>query len=90
MGVRDLGYWTKEARRKSLTRRKELAEAALLARRNDDEIRSYLDRLRLDYYELDYADEIDRSAKAYEERVAKGLHRPRGKIKRTRPKRRKK
>lgn len=59
MGVRDLGFWTREAEIWREARKLDAFEVALLPRLEPDAIKDQVQKVEWHIYELENADEID-------------------------------
>ena len=81
MDLRDLAFWLKAARVRSLRKRAEALNAGAIPLMKPEAVRSELESVRVEIYEMEHEDEITEQERKYEERKARGLLRPQKKKK---------
>ena len=78
MDIRDFSAWSKEAARRTLSRRSEMYSASLLPHQKEDAMRRSLDELNMQMYELDHEDAIARVEALAKRRLEEMKERRRG------------
>lgn len=79
MGLRDLWFWTREAKRRGLQRLLHLYAASVLPWMKPEEGRAEFDRVRWELKSMDLEGQAEEAERRYEAKVKAGKHKNRKK-----------